>query len=85
MRELQDEVQTSTGGAAYSPKWRYQRYQRGRPGQADAATEEADPAAEERIWCPVDVEEHADGYSLWMDVPGLQKSDIKVCFLGFRI
>ena len=52
-------------------------FQRGNRGPADAAAQEADPAAEERIWCPVDVEEHADGYSLWMDVPGLQKSDIK--------
>ena len=26
----------------------------------------------------VDVEEGADGYSLFMDVPGLQKSDVKV-------
>jgi HSP20 family protein len=26
----------------------------------------------------VDVEEYADSYALWLDVPGLQKSDVKV-------
>lgn len=27
---------------------------------------------------PVDIEEHADGYTLYMDVPGLQKADVKI-------
>jgi HSP20 family molecular chaperone IbpA len=30
------------------------------------------------VGVPVDIEEREDGYSLWMDVPGLQKSDLKI-------
>lgn len=37
--------------------------------------------AEKPMVVPVDVEEREDGYSLVMDVPGLQKSDVKVSTL----
>ena len=34
-----------------------------------------------QLYHPVDIEEDEEGYSLFMDVPGLQKSDIKVLSL----
>lgn len=48
------------------------RYQEGAGANSDAEDVSA------AVGVPVDIEEREDGYSLWMDVPGLQKSDLKI-------
>lgn len=50
-------------------------------GEANSAKDGQEPkdTAEEILRAiPVDVEEHPEEYVLYMDVPGLQKSDVKV-------
>ena len=48
--------------------------------------EDFEPRAEVIQAVPVDIEEHAEGYTLYMDVPGLQKSDVKASSqLSFQI
>ena len=37
------------------------------------------PSPQREVVVAVDVEEYDDSYALWMDVPGLQKDDLKVC------
>ncbi len=44
----------------------------------EAPREDAESKPEVVQAVPVDIEEHAEGYTLFMDVPGLQKSDVKV-------
>lgn len=47
-------------------------------GEGDEVVkEDFEPRAEAIQAVPVDIEEHAEGYTLYMDVPGLQKSDVK--------
>ena len=36
------------------------------------------PSPQREVVVAVDVEEYDDSYALWMDVPGLQKDDLKV-------
>lgn len=51
----------------------------GGPRTANGESQDGEaPEYTREVAVAVDVEEHEDGYSLYMDVPGLQKSDIKV-------
>ena len=45
---------------------------------SEASTEETDPRVEQSRALPVDIEELPEDYVLYMDVPGLQKADVKV-------
>lgn len=62
-------------------------------GREKARTSDAPPGSRARTWrqagsdqdramyevaVAVDVEEYPESYALWLDVPGLQKSDVKV-------